>query len=102
MKYSYFKSQLLPKVIKVNKLPLEKKKKRLQFWTNRFHHLFNKGSYDLAYEYMAMLELNYYLDLDKNDHFRIMLWRMFVADLRRAFSDYEMECFDRLKNAGLI
>lgn len=102
MKYSYFKTQLLPKVIKVNKLPLEKKEKRLQFWVNRFHHLFNQGSYELAYKYMAMLELNYYLGLDKNDDFRITLWMMFVKDFRRAFSDYEMECFDRLKNAVLI
>lgn len=102
MKYSYFKKRFLPKVRKVNKLPLEEKEKRLQFWTNRFHHLFNQGSYDLAYEYMAMLELNYYLDLDKSDHFRVMLWRAFVTDFRRAFSDYEEERFDRLKKLGRI
>ena len=102
MKYSYFKMRFLPRVIKANKLPLEEKEKRLQLWTKRFHLLFNQGSYDLAYEYMAMLELNNYLDLDKSDHFRIMLWRMFVTDFRRAFSDYEEERFGRLKNAGLI
>lgn len=89
MKYSYFKSQLLPKVIKVYKLPLEEKEKRLQFWVNRFRHLLNQGSYDLAYEYMAMLELHYYLVLDKSDDFRITLWQMFVRDFRRAYSIYE-------------
>lgn len=100
MKYSYFKKQFLPKVRKVNNLPLEEKEKRLQFCVDRFHHLFKHGSYELAYEYMAMFELNSFLELDKNDHFRLMLWRGFVTDFRRAFSDYER--FERLKKAGII
>lgn len=102
MKYSYFKKRFFPKVIKVNKLPKGEKEKRMLFWSNRFQHLLNQGDYNLAYEYLAMLALNCYLDLDKSDHSRITLWKMFVADFRRAFSDYEKECFDRLKKEGLI
>lgn len=99
MKYSYFKGQFLPTVLRVNKLPSKEKEKRLQFWVNRFHHLFSQGVYDLAYEYIARVELSYFLDLDKSDDSRIMMWRMLVTDYRRAFSYYAEERFERLKKS---
>lgn len=96
MYYSHFKRRLLPRVLRLNKLPLEEKEKRLQLWTTKFHLLFSQGAYDLAYGYIAMVELSRYLDLDKSDNSRIMMWRMFVMDFRRALSDYEHERFDSL------
>lgn len=91
MKYTPTTYRLLCSVKRANKLPLETKRKRLQFWRNRSKHLFTQGYFDLAYEYIAMLELNLYLDLDKSDPFRLKVWKMFVIDFRRAYSDYEFE-----------
>ena len=95
MKYTPATYRLLSRVKRVNKLPLEAKEKRLQFWHKRSRHLFAQGDFDLAYEYIAMIELNLYLDLDKTDMFRLNLWRMFVTDFRRAYSDYEFEKLQR-------
>lgn len=95
MKYTHTTYRLLSMVKRANKLPPEAKEERLQCWLNRSRHLFAQGDFDLAYEYIAMIELNLYLDLDKPDMFRLKLWRMFVTDFRRAYSDYEFEKLQR-------
>lgn len=81
----------------------EKQGKKVQaFWAERMHENFKKGDYDLAYEYVAMQELLCYKSMRKNDPFRIKMWRMFVIDFRRAFSDYEYNNFQRLKELHII
>ena len=81
----------------------EKRGRKLQeIWAERMHENFAKGDYDIAYEYVAMQELLCFKMMRKNDHFRIKMWRMFVVDFRRAFSDYEYANFQRLKDFNLI
>lgn len=81
----------------------EKQGKKVQgFWAERMHENFQNGDYDLAYEYVAMQELLLFKMLSKTDPFRLKVWRMFVGDFRRAFSDYEFEVFERLKAYKII
>lgn len=97
-KESLYMRPLLHAVRRVNKLELETKEKRLQFWFNRSKHLFSQNSYNMAYEYVAMIDLNLVLDLDKDDSFRLKMWRIFVTDFRRAFSIHEYELFQSLND----
>lgn len=81
----------------------EKQGKKVQgIWDERMHVNFQNGNYDLAYEYVAMQELLLFKMLSKTDPFRLKAWRMFVVDFRRAFSDYEFEMFERLKDYKII
>ena len=81
----------------------EKQGKKVQgIWAERMHENFKNGDYDLAYEYVAMQELLLFKFMSKTDTFRLKVWRMFVADSRRAFSNYEYANFLRLKEANLI
>lgn len=81
----------------------EKRGRKLQeIWAERMHENFAKGNYYVAYEYVAMQELLCFKCMAKNDPFRIKMWRMFVVDFRRAFSDYEFERFERLKAYKII
>lgn len=77
-------------------------KKVQELWSERMHENFQNGDYDLAYEYVAMQELLLFKMLSKTDPFRLKVWRMFVVDFRRAFSDYEFERFERLKAYKII
>ena len=80
-----------------------KQGKKVQgFWAERMHELFQKGEYDLAYEYVAMQELLLFKSISKTDPYRIKVWRMFVTDARRAFSDHEFANFQRLKKDNII
>ena len=81
----------------------EKRGRKLQeIWAEGMHENFAKGYYDLAYEFVAMQELLLFKMLSKTDPFRLKVWRMFVVDFRRAFSDYEFEKFERLKAYKII
>ena len=81
----------------------EKRGRKLQeIWAERMHENFEKGDYDIAYEYLAMQELLCFKSMQKNDPFRIKMWRMFVIDFRRAFSDHEFAKFQQLKQLNLI
>lgn len=73
-----------------------------QIWAERMHENFQNGDYDLAYEYVAMQELLLFKVMSKTDPFRIKVWRMFVTDTRRAFSNYEFEKFQRMKDYNVI
>ena len=73
-----------------------------KMWALHMHENFQKGWYDLAYECVAMQELLLFKTLSKNDPFRLKVWRMFVTDSRRAFSDHEFAKFQRLKDAKII
>ena len=81
----------------------EKQGKKVQeIWAERMHENFQEGCYDIAYEYVAMQELLLFKVLPKTDPFRLKVWRMFVTDFRRAFSDYDFERFERLKEYKII
>ena len=81
----------------------DKQGKKVQaFWAERMHENFQKGDYDIAYEYVAMQELLLFKDMSKKDPFRLKVWRMFVADSRRAFSNYEFEKFQLMKDYNVI
>lgn len=81
----------------------EKQGKKVQsIWAERMHENFQRSEYDLAYEYVAMQELLLFKTMQKSDTFRLKVWRMFVTDFRRAFSDHEFAKFQRLKDAKII
>lgn len=73
----------------------EKQAKFIKVWTDNFHKNLNIGFYDIAYENIAMHELLLFKNSKKGDEFRLLLWRMFVMDFRRAFSDYEYRLLHR-------
>lgn len=77
-------------------------KKTQSLWAERMHELFQKREYHLAYEYVAMQELLLFKATPKTDPYRIKIWRMFVTDARRAFSDHEFANFQRLKKDNII
>lgn len=77
-------------------------KKAQDLWAERMRENFKKGYYDIAYEYVAIQELLLFKTMKKTDPFRLKVWRMFVGDFRRAFSDYEYANFQRLKDFNLI
>lgn len=81
----------------------EKHGKKVQsVWAERMHENLQRSQYDLAYEYVAMQELLLFKFMRKSDPFRLKVWRMFVTDSRRAFSNHEFEIFQRLKEAKII
>lgn len=81
----------------------EKQGKKVQaFWAECMRENFEKGYYDIAYKYVATQELLLFKTMQKTDPFRLKVWRMFVTDFRRAFSDYEYEKFEQLKRYELI
>ena len=81
----------------------EKQGKKVQaIWAERMHENVEKGYYNIAYEYVATQELLLFKTMQKTDPFRLKVWRMFVTDFRRAFSDYEYEKFEQLKRYELI
>lgn len=88
MGYSYFKGRLLPRVRQANKLPPKQKRSRLDFWLFRSTMCFQNNNYDLGMEYLAMVHLALFMDLNKNSSIRLSLWRIFVREFRLAFSDY--------------
>ena len=77
-------------------------KKAQALWAERMYENCEKGYYDIAYEYVAMQEFLLFKTMQKTDPFRLKVWRMFVTDFRRAFSDYEYEKFEQLKRYELI
>lgn len=94
--------QILYAVNVAHKNYVKRGKKLQEIWAERMHENFQKGDYDIAYEYVAMQELLLFKTMQKTDTFRLKVWRMFVTDFRRAFSDYEYERFQRLKDYKII
>ena len=67
----------------------------LKLWSDSFYKNMEHGFYNIAYENLAMHELLLFKNSKKGDEFRLLLWRMFVMDFRRAFSDYEYRLLHR-------
>ena len=96
MKYSYYKDMVLPMVRRANNLTAHEKEKRLRFWHEHSKKCFEEGFFDMAYEYIAMIELSLCLAWPKNDRLRLSVWKMFVRDYRLGFSAYEYKKFQLL------
>lgn len=99
---SYEMRQILFAVNVAHKNYEKRGRKLQQIWAERMHENFQNGDYDIAYEYVAMQELLLFKTMKKTDPFRLKVWRMFVTDFRRAFSDYEYANFLRLKEFNII
>lgn len=63
-------------------------------WLTRYRKRMQKGHFDIAHEYLCRAELLMVRTAPKNEPYRLTMWRLFVGDFRRAFSDYE---FDKMQ-----